>query len=101
MESGKFIEHVVRISRKKGFNIETNRDGLAQIDFGNKKLHAQHLRRLFPEILQDGANVSRLIEKVAPGRPCTHKPMKEIIAEIGDLRCKPKSVTPAATTQAK
>jgi bifunctional DNase/RNase len=27
-------------------------------------------------------SISAVIDKVAPGRPCTHKPMREIIAEI-------------------
>jgi len=49
---------------------------------GNKKLHEKHLGDLHPDILTDGANVSALIDGVAPGRPCTHKPMKEIIAKI-------------------
>ena len=77
-----FIDEAVEIARQKGFRIETNRDGLTQIDFGNKKLHARHLRSMFPEILEDGVVISTIIEKVAPGRPCTFKPMKEIIAEI-------------------
>ncbi len=82
MDIQQFIDQVVTISRKKGFRIETNRDGLTQIDFGNKKLHARHLREMFPEILEDGVTILTIIEKVAPGRPCTFKPMKEIITEI-------------------
>ncbi len=82
MDIQQFIDQVISIARKKGFRIETNRDGLTQIDFGNKKLHARHLRAMFPAILEDGVAISIIIEKVAPGRPCTFKPMKEIIAEI-------------------
>ncbi len=86
MEIHQFIDQVVSMARKKGFRIETNRDGLTQIDFGNKKLHVGHLQEIFPEILEDGATISTIIEKVAPGRPCTFKPMKEIIAEIKDRK---------------
>ena len=82
MDFQQFIDEVVAIARKKGFRIETNRDGLTQIHFGNKKLHARHLRAMYPEIMEDGVTVSTIIEKVAPGRPCTFKPMKEIIAEM-------------------
>lgn len=85
MESWQFVEQVVEIARWTGFKIETNRDGLPQIDFGHKKLHAGHLLRVFPEILEKDANVAMVIERVAPGRPCTHKPMREIVAQIVNL----------------
>ena len=82
MDKTQFVNLVVTIARKNGWRIETNRDGLTQIDFGNKKLHARHLEAMFPEILEDGASISTIIDKIAPGRPCTFKPMREIIAEI-------------------
>jgi hypothetical protein len=78
----KFSNEVVQISRQMGFKIETNRDGLTQIDFGNKKLHVGHLEKLYPKILAPDADVAKVIEAVAPGRPCTHKPMKDIVARI-------------------
>ena len=78
-----FIQEVLRIAKEKGYTIEIGkRNKLEQIDFGNKKLHAGHLEQLFPEILQNNVNISELIEKVAPGRPCAHKPMREIISEL-------------------
>jgi hypothetical protein len=40
------------------------------------------LDKLYPDILAPGANVPALIEGVAPGRPCTHRPMKEILRNI-------------------
>ena len=64
-----------------GYWIEPSRNGV-QIDFGHKKLHEGHLRALFPDILAKGVNVAKLIETVAPGRPCVHRPMREIIAQI-------------------
>lgn len=85
MGDQRFIRDVVETARQRGFKIETNRDGLVQIDFGNKKLHAGHLSRLFPDILEAGADVAGLIERVAPGRPCTHRPMREIISELGRI----------------
>jgi hypothetical protein len=64
------------------YPVRTNRNGQRQIDFGHKQLHAGHIRPLFPAILEEGRSIPTLIENVAPGRPCTHKPMKEIIAEL-------------------
>jgi hypothetical protein len=86
MEHWQFVELVIEIARRLGFKIETNRDGVLQIDFGYKKLHAGHLRKLFPRILQKDVNVAKLVEEVAPGRPCTHKPMREIVAQIVNLQ---------------
>lgn len=78
-----FIDTVFRIAKELGYDVErSSRTGLDQIDFGNKKLHARHLGELYPEIMEPNANVSDLIEKVAKGRPCTHKPMKTIIETI-------------------
>lgn len=85
MNQQEFIDQVARIARAKGFTIETNRNGQMQIDFGHKKLHSGHLTQLFPEILFQNANVSKLIEEVAPGRPCTHKPMREIVAQLATV----------------
>jgi len=82
METQQSIALIVETARRKGHRIATNRDGLQQIDFGHKKLHAGHLRAMLPEILRDGASIAGIIERVAPGRPCTHKPMKEIIREV-------------------
>jgi hypothetical protein len=82
MNTIQFVNLVVTIARKNGWRIETNRDGLTQINFGNKKLHSRHLEAMFPDILEDGALISEIIQKVAPGRPCTFRPMREIIAEL-------------------
>ena len=82
MNKSQLVNLTVAIAREKGWRIETNRDGLTQIDFGNKKLHAKHLEAMFPEILAEGASVSKVIERIAPGRPCTVKPMRLIVTEM-------------------
>jgi len=79
-----FIESVVRIAKQQGYRIEINRDGRQQIDFGHKKLHEGHLEAIFPAVLAPNADITSLIKTVAPGRPCAHRPMKKIIAQ---LRC--------------
>jgi hypothetical protein len=82
MNKSQFISLTVTIARENGWRIETNRDGLTQIDFGNKKLHTGHLEDMYPAILADGASISEVIEKIAPGRPCTVRPMRLIVTEI-------------------
>ena len=78
-----FIKEVIQVARQRGYKIESNaRTGQEQIDFGNKKLHSGHLGDLYPGILSENPNVSSLIEKVAPGRGCSHKPMREILAQL-------------------
>jgi hypothetical protein len=87
----RFTAMVIQIARQLGYRIELSRDGRDQIDFGTKKLHAGHLARLFPDALTTDVDVARLIERVAPGRPCTHPPMRQIIGimlerpDVGDL----------------
>lgn len=83
LNKNQFVQEVFRIAEERGFRIEYNRrNGLKQIDFGHKKLHAGHLEQLYPNILSSTEKISDLIEQVAPGRPCTHKPMREILSEI-------------------
>jgi len=78
--SDDFLKDVFRIAEEKGYIIETTQGkGYKQINFGHKKLHANHISKLFPYVLENGANVNKLIEKIAPGRPCTHKPFREIV----------------------
>ena len=82
MNEQEFIDRVALKARARGFRVETNRNGQVQIDFGNKKLHAGHLASLYPKIVMPHVNIPKLIDSVAPGRPCTHKPMREIIAAL-------------------
>ncbi len=78
-----FIDDVFRIARERGYRIETNqRNNLPQIDFGIKKLHLGYIKRLYPDVLLENARVNKLIEKIAPGRPCVHKPFREIVEQI-------------------
>ena len=78
-----FIDDVFRIARERGYRIETNqRNNLPQIDFGIKKLHLRHIKRLYPDVLLENARVNKLIAKIARGRPCTHKPFREIVEQI-------------------
>jgi len=78
-----FINEVIRVAREQGYKIEISaRNGMEQIDFGNKKLHAGHLEDLYPAILGPDAHIPTLIDKVAPGRPCSHRPLREIMEQL-------------------
>lgn len=84
-----FVKDVFRIARYKGYTIEVNRrNGLAQIDFGVKKLHLDHIEKLFPSVLSRDVKISELIDAVAPGRPCVHRPFREIVEQI----CRERSI---------
>jgi len=78
----KYVKAAIFNARKMKYKIQTNRDNIEQIDFGNKTLTSTHLSLTYPEILRPDADIPKIIDKVAPGRPCTHKPMKEIVALI-------------------
>lgn len=83
MNENEFIDALLAEAQRQGYEIEESRNNGRQIIFEHeKKLHEGHLRELFPNILDQGANISALIDSVAPGRPCSHKPMREIIASI-------------------
>jgi len=82
MDEARFVKQVIFLARKSGFKIETSPSGEEQIDFGNKKLTTTHLSKLYPAIVQENADVAKLINSIAPGRPCTHKPMKDIVQKI-------------------
>lgn len=78
-----FQSDIIRIARSHGHKIEYLRStNIPQVDFGHKKLNGKHFRDLFPAVLADGAKINDLIEKVAPGRPCSHLPFREILEQI-------------------
>jgi len=85
LDKHEFIKLTFRMARKMKFKVETNRNDQEQIDFGNKKLTVSQLESMHPEILMPGADIAKVIEKFAPGRPCAHKPMKEIIESLNSL----------------
>lgn len=83
IDQAQFIEEVLRVARDRGYTIDANkRSGEPQIDFGDKRLRAGHLAKLWPKILQPKTDIPALIESVAPGMRCTHEPMREIVEQL-------------------
>lgn len=85
MTRDEFVESTLKTAIAQGYSVAFNRDGYRQIDFGHKNLHEEHLKRLYPAVLASDADISALIEGVAPGRPCAHRPMKGIIRKLKAL----------------
>lgn len=81
MKATECVDMIINEACKQGYEIEDSRNG-RQINFGVKKLHEGHLTELCPDIFYPDANMPTLIAKVAPGRPCVNKPMREIIGAI-------------------
>ena len=79
MTEEQFSDVVFEVARQQGYKIEITPSSLRQIDFGHKKLNEGHIRKLYPNALNADTHLPALIEEVAPGRPCTHRPIREII----------------------
>ncbi len=79
MSEDAFINGVLHIAKERKYPVKVNREGFHQIDFGHKQLHEGHLRKLYQTMLK---NIPSLIEEIAPGRPCAHKPTREIVDQL-------------------
>ena len=78
-----YVSDVARIAQEHGHTIQVCRGkGDLQVDFGHKKLRFEHIRRMYPEVLYEHADIARLIDRVAPGRPCAHAPFRRIVRRI-------------------
>jgi len=74
-------------AKRMGYEIEICKGGPfrgeRQIDFGNKKLHAGHIRKLYPLVKESGSVItSGDFEKLIRGRPCAVPYFNEINKEI-------------------
>jgi len=78
-----FQSDVLRIAKFHGHKIERLRGtDIPQVDFGHKKLNGKHFILLFPSALAENADINKLIEEAAKGRPCTHPPFRKIVKQI-------------------
>ncbi|WP_060036937.1 hypothetical protein [Burkholderia sp. MSMB1078WGS] len=88
MTRAEFRTLVFEIARAKCLRVDEMRDGKARIWFNEKSqkfLHADHIDDLYdrlrhPNLSMHDINIA--IENAAPGRPCTHRGMREIYAQI-------------------
>jgi len=82
MKATECVDMIIDEARKRGYTIEYSRNGRQIIFEHEKKLHEGHLTELCPGIFCPDAHIPTLIGDVAPGRPCVHKPMREIVESI-------------------
>jgi hypothetical protein len=87
MNQEEYVNKFFEIAKKMGYEIETCKSGTCagerQIDFGNKKLHAGHVRLLYPVAKDKGVDITNVdFEKIVPGRPCASAPFRKINSEI-------------------
>ncbi|ALX12108.1 hypothetical protein P350_11435 [Burkholderia cepacia JBK9] len=88
MTKAEFRTLVFEIARAKRLRVDEMKDGKVRIWFNEKSLkflHADHVDELYdrlrhPSLSPRDINIE--IQRVAPGRPCTHKGMREIYEQI-------------------
>ena len=75
MDVDEYEDKFFETAEEMGHKIEICKGGPSrggrQIDFGNKKLHAGHVRKLYPLIRKKGLPISyEGFNELVPGRPC-------------------------------
>ena len=87
MTEDEFIQRCFEIAEAHGLTVAERKPGKS-ICFNpksNKWLDETHLRALFPAVLEPDLpipTVNGMIEKVAPGRPCTHVGFRKILSQL-------------------
>ena len=84
MTENEFVQRFLEIAEQIGLHVEERRPGRSICFNANsdKWLSEKHLRSLFPQVLEPNLSdtqINRMIEDVAPGRPCTHKGFRTIL----------------------
>ncbi|WP_175783885.1 hypothetical protein [Burkholderia ambifaria] len=88
MTKSEFRARVFETARAKRLKVDQMQDGKDRIWFNlnsKKFLHSDHIDSLFDLLRRPNLSrqvVNAEIERVAPGRPCTHKGMREIYEQI-------------------
>ncbi len=88
MTKAQFRTLVFEIARAKQLRVDQMQDGKERIWFNEtseKFLHVDHIDSLFDVLRQPNLTkreINAEIQRVAPGRPCTHKDMRDIYEQI-------------------
>ena len=83
MKDDEYVDMFFKTAKEMGYTIETCKRGKGrgqlQINFGNKKLHANHIKKLHNLIDEKGISFSyNDFEEIVPGRPCAVKGFRKI-----------------------
>ncbi len=88
MTKAEFRTLVFEIARAQRLRVDAMKDGKDRIWFNEKSqkfLHADHIDALYDRLRHphlSTRDINTAIEKVAPGRPCTHKGMRDIYEQL-------------------
>ena len=80
-----FVDRIFATAKKSGVETKINRNGDRQIDFDNKSLTDDHLRRLFQDIVRRKSIYSRADMDLLLGasRPCAVAPFFDLAVKAG------------------
>jgi hypothetical protein len=84
MSQMEFVDQIIAVASKWGFQIDINRNGSRQITFEHKNLTEDHLRRVFQDIVRHRGLYSREdMEQLVRGRPCAVAPFFDLAIKAG------------------
>ena len=59
------LDRIFEVANEDGHKLERNlRNGLRQIDFGHKKLHEDHLKKLYPQLIYLHLNIYYKVRRI-------------------------------------
>jgi len=79
MSQMEFVDRIIAVASKCGFQVDINRNGSRQITLEHKNLTDDHLRRVFQDIVRHRGLYSREdMEQLVKGRPCAVAPFFDL-----------------------
>jgi len=80
-----FVDEVFAAAKKFGIATRLNKNGDRQMDFDNKSLTEDHLRRMFQDLVKKSGVYSRDDRDLLLGgsRPCAIAPFFELVTRAG------------------
>ena len=84
MEQLEFVDAIFNSAQSAGLNVWINRNGDRQVDFGNKSLTDDYVRRLYQDIRRKKNTYTQDdFKQLVAGRPCAVAPFFRIAQSAG------------------
>ena len=85
ISQAEFVDQVIAVAQKFGVETRLNRNGDRQLDFDNKSLTEDHLRRMYQDIVRKTGVYSRTDMELLLGgsRPCAVAPFFDLVTRAG------------------
>jgi len=84
MSQMEFVDQIIAVASKCGFQVDINRNGSRQITFEHKNITDDHLRRVFQDIVRNrGLYCREDMEQLVKGRPCAVAPFFDLAIKAG------------------